>query len=73
MIGAGECEIRQRTSHRMRALRQHDRVEARLKVFCCVGQVGRAVEEAAKQTVALFTHGADAFQHAIQRDTQQQQ
>ena len=50
-----------------------DRMQARLQVLGGVGGIGRAVEEAAEQAVALLANRADPLQHAIERHAEQQQ
>ena len=69
----GELELRERAADRARAAGQQQRMQARLQVLGGVGGIGRAVEEAAEQAVALLADRADALQHAVQRHAEQQQ
>ena len=55
------------------AVGQQHRMQPRLQVLGRVRRVGRAVEEAAEQAVALLADRADAREHAVERHAEQQQ
>src|SRR6516164_3776278 len=69
----GEPQFAKRSPHGVRALGEHDRVQPRLQILLGVDGVRYAVEEAAEQAVTLLANRAYRSEHAIERNTEEQQ